>query len=67
MIDYDDFYGIYQLPLFDEYDDEHKVLPKKIIGCNCIDCSEYYEYAEPNLKDNKFICCGCKIWRSFAE
>ena len=30
-------------------------------GSKCEVCKDFYQYAEPNTADNKFICRACKL------
>lgn len=39
-------------------------------GCNCIQCNDRNDWAEPNMTNNRFMCHGCRStdrWRYQGE
>jgi hypothetical protein len=32
----------------------------KSAGCNCTNCKDFFQYAEPNQEDGTFKCWGCR-------
>lgn len=32
------------------------------LGTVCRKCGEFFEYVQTVDVDNKFTCCGCKLW-----
>ena len=37
----------------------HQIIIKKSLGCACIKCKDFFEYAEPNRDDGTFKCWSC--------
>lgn len=60
MGDLDSFVFDFDISGNHETDDYAVEVKKKSNGCTCESCGELYPYAEPNQKDGKFKCWGCR-------